>query len=182
MSANAPVGLCRPTILPANPLVKTESLDQPACLNPLVPCSLSLVPSTIIGMKPTDPCICGSEKPFGKCCEPFLSHKAKPKTVKQLVRSRYAAYALGGEGHREYLIRTWHPATAKNIQMADLIAEGHTWTGLEIIDFRQKGDLGRVEFKATYCVDDGPPQVHHEVSAFHRHQGTWLYLEGDIQE
>jgi SEC-C motif-containing protein len=132
-------------------------------------------------MKSNELCVCGSGRAFGKCCEPFLTYKARPKTVKQLVRSRYAAYALGGEGHREYLVRTWHPATAQNIRMADLIADGHTWTGLEILDSRQKGDLGRVEFRATYSVDVGPDQVHHETSAFHRHKGVWLYLEGEVK-
>ena len=132
-------------------------------------------------MKPNEPCICGSGRPYSKCCEPFLTYKARPKTVKQLVRSRYAAYALGGEGHREYLVRTWHPATAQNIRMADLIADGHVWTGLEILDSRQKGDLGRVEFRATYSIDGGPEQVHHETSAFHRHKGVWLYLEGEVK-
>ncbi|MGA0935875.1 MAG: YchJ family protein [Pseudohongiellaceae bacterium] len=133
-------------------------------------------------MKANEPCICGSSKPHGKCCEPFLTGKDKPRTTKQLVRSRYAAYALGEPMHREYLIRTWHPATARNIRMADLIADGHVWTGLEIIDARQKGDLGRVEFRATYRVNDGPEEVHHEISAFHRNKGEWLYLEGDVRD
>ena len=108
--------------------------------------------------------------------------KAKPKTVRQLVRSRYAAYALGDQKYREYLVRTWHPATAQHIRLADLIADDHVWKGLEIIDSRQKGDLGRVEFRATYAVGDGPDQVHHEKSAFHRHKGVWLYLEGEVSE
>lgn len=136
-------------------------------------------------MKPNDPCICGSGRPFGKCCQPFLEYRAKPKTARQLVRSRYAAYALGAQGdggYREYLVRTWHPATAKNISMADLMAEGHTWKGLEICDAKQKGDLARVEFKARYSVNDGPEYVHHEVSAFHRDKGTWLYLEGEVRD
>lgn len=136
-------------------------------------------------MTSNEPCICGSGRPFGKCCEPFLTYKAKPKTAKQLVRSRYAAYALGAQGeagHREYLVRTWHPATARNISMADLIAEGHTWKGLEIIDAKQKGDLARVEFRARYQVDGGQEFVHHEVSAFHRDKGNWLYLEGEVKE
>ena len=136
-------------------------------------------------MKSSEPCICGSGRLFGKCCQPFLEYKAKPKTAKQLVRSRYAAYALGalGEtGHREYLVRTWHPATARNISMADLIAEGHTWKGLEIIDARQKGDLARVEFRARFCVNDGPELIHHETSAFHRDKGVWLYLEGEVKD
>ena len=56
-----------------------------------------------------------------------------------------------------------------------------TWTGLEILDSKQKGDLGRVEFRATFSVDGGPEQVHHETSAFHRHKGVWLYLEGEVK-
>ena len=133
-------------------------------------------------MKSKDPCICGSGRIFGKCCEPYLDYSEKPKTVKQLVRSRYAAYALGEPKQREYLVRTWHPATAKNIRMADLIAEGHVWKSLNILDSTQKGDLGRVEFEAVYCVDDGPDQRHHETSAFHRDKGLWLYLEGEVTE
>ena len=133
-------------------------------------------------MKSTEPCICTSGKLFAKCCEPFLDGKSKPKTVKQLVRSRYAAYALGEARHREYLVNTWHPSTAQKIRMADLIAEGHQWKNLEILDSSQKGDLGRVEFKAIFSVDGGPDQVHHEISAFHRLKGAWLYLDGEVRE
>jgi SEC-C motif-containing protein len=133
-------------------------------------------------MKPNDPCVCGSGKKFSSCCEPFLSSQAKPRTVKQLVRSRYSAYALGQAEHRDYLVRTWHPATAQHIRMADLSTEGHHWKNLEILNSKQKGDLGRVEFKATYSVEDGPDQIHHETSAFHRHKGSWLYLEGEVSE
>ncbi len=133
-------------------------------------------------MNKNDSCICCSGRPYSKCCEPYLNYKANPKTVRQLVRSRYAAYALGQAKHREYLVNTWHPATAQNVRMADLIAEGHKWTGLEIVKATQKGDLGRVEFKATYSVDDGPEQIHQEKSAFHRHKVIWLYLEGEVNE
>ena len=131
-------------------------------------------------MQPNDSCICGSKKAFGKCCEPFLSFKAKPRTIRQLVRSRYAAYALGG--HQEYLLKTWHPATARSVSLAHLDAPGHEWKGLEIIDAIQKGDLGRVEFKATYSEHGGPDRIHHEKSVFHRLDGTWLYLEGEVAE
>lgn len=133
-------------------------------------------------MKNNEPCICGSGRNFGKCCEPLLSGSEKAKTVKQLVRSRYAAYALGQPEHREYLVKTWHPSTAEKIRMADLIADGHEWKNLEILSSSQKGDLGRVEFKATFAVEDGPDQVHHENSAFHRLKGNWLYLDGEVKE
>lgn len=102
--------------------------------------------------------------------------------MKQLVRSRYAAYALGQAEHREYLVQTWHPSTAQKIRMADLIADGHQWKSLEILNSSQKGDLGRVEFKAIFSVDGGPDQLHHEISAFHRLKGAWLYLDGEVRD
>jgi uncharacterized protein YchJ len=70
----------------------------------------------------------------------------------------------------------------QHIRMADLIAEGHQWKSLEILNSKQKGDLGSVKFEAIYSVDDGPDQIHSETSAFHRHKGMWLYLEGEVSE
>lgn len=128
-------------------------------------------------------CPCGSDKPFADCCELFLMLKDKPRSVRQLVRARYCAYALGAGRHREFLIRTWHPAAARSINLADLTNDHFTWTGLDILNAEQKGDLGRVEFRATFTEgEDTMPHVHHERAMFHRIKGTWLYLEGDVEE
>jgi len=127
------------------------------------------------------PCPCGSDKPFADCCEPFLTLQEKPRSVRQLVRARYCAYALGAGRHREFLIRTWHPATAKHISIADLTNDNFNWKTLEILRAEQKGDYGRVEFKAIYSDNDGPDQVHHELALFHRIKGMWLYLEGRVE-
>lgn len=123
-------------------------------------------------------CPCGSDKPFADCCEPFLLLKQNPKTVRQLVRARYSAYALGAGRHREFLIRTWHPATAGSIRLADLTNDNYKWKGLELIRSEQKGDLGRVEFRAVFDNEEGLDQIHHEFATFHRLKGVWLYLEG----
>ena len=96
------------------------------------------------------------------------------------MRSRYTAYALGQYG--EYLIGTWHPASAKNLNAADLSMPKYTWLGLEIVDHEQKGDFGKVEFKATFQDGNGPEEVHHERSIFHRLDGAWLYVEGEVNE
>ena len=127
-------------------------------------------------------CYCDSGKPFAQCCEPFLLMKEKPKSVKQLVRARYSAYAIGAGKHREFLIRTWHPQTARNINITDVSNDNFTWKGLEIIKAEQKGDLGRVEFKAFYAQDDGTEHVHHERAMFHRIKGLWLYVEGQVKD
>lgn len=128
-------------------------------------------------------CPCGSEKPYAQCCEPLHLRKDKARTVKQLVRARYSAYALGAGNHREFLIRTWHPATAKNISILDISNDTFAWTGLEILHAEQKGDAGRVEFRARFReTTDGPELVHHELSLFHRLKGHWLYVEGKVRE
>jgi SEC-C motif-containing protein len=123
-------------------------------------------------------CICGSKKAFSDCCEPLLKGESKAKTVRQLVRSRYAAYALGD--HADYLRQTWHPATAGSINAAELNTGSYSWEGLEIVAHEQKGDFGQVEFLARYKDDEGLAHVHHEISLFRRVNGSWYYLSGKL--
>ena len=124
-------------------------------------------------------CVCGSGKPFQTCCEPLLTGKTKAKTVRQLVRSRYAAYALGGQA--KYLLQTWHPATAGNINAAELNTSNYSWDSLEILAHNQKGDFGRVEFIANYKDDEGTQCEHHEISLFQRVKGDWYYVNGEVK-
>jgi len=125
-------------------------------------------------------CRCDSGKPFARCCGPFLAGQEQARTPKQLMRSRYTAYALGGHG--DYLIRTWHPSTLGPVTADSLDDSSLQWTGLEIIDDDQKGDRGRVDFKATYVDAEGRTHIHHEHSAFLRVQGRWLYLDGKMRD
>lgn len=125
-------------------------------------------------------CRCDSGKPFARCCGPFLSGREQARTPKQLMRSRYTAYALGGHG--DYLMKTWHPGTVGPLSAEILDEVTLDWRGLEILDEDQKGDRGRVDFKAT-CVDEaGNSHVHHEHSAFLRVKGKWLYVEGKMRD
>ena len=123
-------------------------------------------------------CVCGSKKDFSVCCEPLLTGKAQAKTIRQLVRSRYAAYALGD--HAEYLRQTWHPATVNAIKAAELNTGTYSWQGLEIIGHEQKGDFGQVEFIASYKDAEGVAHKHHEISLFRRVKGHWYYLSGKL--
>lgn len=123
-------------------------------------------------------CVCDSKKEHSLCCEPLLSGLAKAKTVRQLVRSRYAAYALGG--HASYLLQTWHPSTASNIKAAELNTSAYVWDSLKIIRHQQKGDYGQVEFIARYKDGENLAQSHHEVSLFQRVNGDWYYLNGQV--
>ena len=123
-------------------------------------------------------CVCGSKKDYSVCCEPFLTGTAKARTVRQLVRSRYAAYAIGG--HAKYLLQTWHPSTASNIIGAELNTSEFRWDSLEILGHQQKGNLGQVEFIARYKDAEGEYHVHHEISLFQRLKGVWYYVNGRV--
>ena len=127
-------------------------------------------------------CLCGSGKPFASCCEPYLTFKEKPKSVRQLVRARFCAYKLGAGTWREFLLRTWHPAAHPSINMADLTNDSFvTWKDLDIVAAQQKGDKGGVEFKATYETRDGDQKLHHERALFVRVKGVWYYVEGAVK-
>lgn len=134
-------------------------------------------------MTTRDLCPCGSNKSYAQCCGPLHALKDKAKTVKQLVRARYSAYALGAGLHREFLIRSWHPETVRTINVVDVTNDNYVWKGLEILRAEQQGDVGKVEFKASYrTAEAGPDLVHHEISLFHRIKGHWLYVEGRVSE
>jgi SEC-C motif-containing protein len=123
-------------------------------------------------------CPCCSGKPLDKCCEPYLLDKKKPKTVVQLMRSRFTAYYIGGAGN--YLLATWHPANRGGQSAQSLSQRTVKWQSLEIIDSSQQGDKGAVEFKATFIDAKGNEGEHHEISTFLRVRGMWYYV-GDIR-
>ncbi|MDP6652077.1 MAG: YchJ family metal-binding protein [Gammaproteobacteria bacterium] len=122
------------------------------------------------------PCPCTSGKLYNKCCGPFLERRETPRTVKQLMRSRYTAFALGNHG--DYLLGTWHPSQSGSLTAESLSVKATQWLGLKILDYNQQGNAGMVEFEATYSDEEGNAGVHHEKSQFIREGGKWLYLRG----
>ncbi len=124
---------------------------------------------------PSIHCPCSSGKLYSACCGPFLNRRSTAKTVKQLMRSRYSAFALGGHG--DYLLETWHPVAAGGLTAESLSARTLDWQGLRILDFSQNGDEGVVEFEARFIDGDGNSGRHHEISRFARMNGKWLYVD-----
>ena len=49
-----------------------------------------------------------------------------------------------------------------------------------MLNSRQKGDEGIVEFKAYYKDEVGLEKVHHEKSTFKRIERKWYYEKGDL--
>jgi SEC-C motif-containing protein len=120
-------------------------------------------------------CLCGSGGTYAACCGPLHDNRVQAETAERLMRSRYAAYALGRLDH---VYRTWHPRTRPDDLAPD---PGTRWTGLTVraTEAGQPGDdQGVVEFEAAYRTAAGPG-VLHERSRFARRAGRWFYLGGD---
>jgi SEC-C motif domain protein len=112
------------------------------------------------------PCPCGLPAPYADCCGRFHRGEAAAPTAELLMRSRYAAFAVGDAA---YLLATWDPVTRPG-----RVATGAGWTGLEVLG-RTGGGLfdtaGTVAFRAHHR--DG---VVAEDSAFRRVAGRWVYV------
>jgi len=94
------------------------------------------------------------------------------------MRSRYAAYAVGGTAGRDYVFRTWHPRTRPaldDLDATEATSRTLVWTGLTVHDH---GD-DWVEFTARYDMPDGPGELH-ERSRFQRRAGRWTYVDGEV--
>jgi len=126
-------------------------------------------------------CPCGSSLTFEACCEPFLLERGKPKTARDLMRSRYCAYAMGSV---EYLYKTSGPKVRKEFdaESSRKWAESAKWTGIEILAEEgglENDDTGVVEFLAHYSVNDTKFD-HHERAEFAKIDGEWRFIDGKI--
>lgn len=110
-------------------------------------------------------CPCGSGTSYDACCGRLHRGAALAGTPEELMRSRYAAYAVGDLDH---VFRTWHPRTRPDDLSPD---PALTWTGLEVLG---AGD-DWVEFVASF-ERDGVPGELHEHSLFEQRGGRWVYV------
>ena len=118
-------------------------------------------------------CPCCSGKLYEECCELFHSKKEFPKTAEELMRSRYAAFAIP---NGDYLWETTLPNKRKFHHKIELENWGkeNTWTKLEIIQSSEK----EVEFKAYFTDKFGQENIHHERSTFKKVDKKWYYVSG----
>ena len=122
-------------------------------------------------------CPCCSGKLYEECCELFHSKKEFPKTAEELMRSRYAAFAIP---NGDYLWETTLPNKRKFHHKTELENWGkeNTWTKLEIIQSNEK----EVEFKAYFTDKFGQENIHHERSTFKKVDKKWYYVSGKFLE
>lgn len=129
------------------------------------------------------PCPCHSTIMYHKCCQPFHKGEPAPDALK-LMRSRYAAYALGLS---DYIMDTTHPDNPhyeadRNKWRSDLdqfAARSH-FDGLRIREFSpDPNDPDRAEVTFTaHMRQDSQIAAMTEVSSFVRQKGRWLYRDG----
>ncbi|MFF0558328.1 YchJ family protein [Streptomyces sp. NPDC004266] len=123
------------------------------------------------------PCPCGLDAVYGACCGRFHSGTGgTAPTAELLMRSRYCAFVVRDEA---YLLRTWAPETRPGEVDFD---PGTRWAGLEIegtTDGTAFHQHGTVTFTARY-VHGGEAGSLHERSRFARHEGAWVYVDGDF--
>ena len=127
-------------------------------------------------------CPCGSGRPFGDCCAPYIQGKSLPPTAEALMRSRYTAFA---RQEMPYLASTLHPSQRHDYDEAGATrwARESDWEGLEIIEVSQdpaNANRGSVEFRASYRMN-GVKHVHHELAEFRRTDGVWYFYDGKMQ-
>ena len=128
-------------------------------------------------------CPCCSQILYAECCGVFHSGNLPPTAV-QLMRSRYAAYALNLP---DYIIQTTHPKNPQfnsNTQAwrQSLVefAQTFTFQKLEILDSCEDGLYATVTFKA-YLMQQGRDASFAEKSEFIKRHGVWLYKDGKVE-
>lgn len=118
-------------------------------------------------------CPCGGER-YHQCCGRYLQGGETPSSPRDLMRSRFSAYALRDEG---YLRATWYASSRPERVFEP--NDGMKWISLDIRASDQDDNWGTVEFVARYKVNGRAGKLH-EISRFVREDGCWYYLDGDF--
>jgi SEC-C motif-containing protein len=127
--------------------------------------AVSVSGTTLAAVALQQSCPCGSGETYDACCGRLHRGAAQAATAEELMRSRYAAYALGDLDH---VFRTWHPRTRPDDLSPD---PALTWTGLTVLGSGEDW----VEFVAAY-TRGGEPGERSERSAFELRRGHWVYV------
>ncbi len=124
-------------------------------------------------------CPCHSAQPYKTCCQPVHDGKKRP-SPSQLMRARYAAYALGNV---RFILQTEQPnppRTAKeqanHRRSLKAFCQSTQFLGLQILDEAVLNEAqATVTFRAT-LLQDGQDASFTEQSLFELRNGRWFYV------
>ena len=127
-------------------------------------------------MGQSDHCPCGNQQTYQHCCAKYHQGNLAP-SPELLMRSRYAAYALGNMDYIKCTMRG-QPLADFNEHAVGAWAQSVEWLGLLVLDIETvSAKLGYVTFKAHYMAQ-GVQQTIHERSEFRCYDGQWFYVAG----
>ncbi|MGQ0287332.1 YchJ family protein [Pasteurellaceae bacterium 22721_9_1] len=124
-------------------------------------------------------CPCQSGQSYSECCQPYHLQQQFPSMAEQLMRSRYAAYALK---NIDYIVQTTAPSQQCLLDQAALQqwAEQTQWLGLQIVAQQQLSKQhSAVEFNAFFAAENGE-QTHHEHSLFVQIDQRWYFVDPTV--
>ena len=133
-------------------------------------------------MRPGARCPCQSRKKARRCCGPWLAGRLAPSPT-ALMRSRFAAYALG---RADYIVATTHPDNVQFQSDTDAwlasiqsFSAATRFLGLRIVEASEiDGMRATVTFHAT-LQQGGKDASFTEQSTFLREaDGRWRYRSG----
>ncbi|HEY4122590.1 MAG TPA: YchJ family metal-binding protein [Byssovorax sp.] len=126
-------------------------------------------------------CPCHSGRAYAGCCAPLHRGERAAATPEELMRSRYAAFALG---LGDYLVDTLAGAhedralpRAALVEQLRRAHETQRFQGLEIAWTDERASEGDVLFVARIFVE-GKDRSFAELSTFTREDGAWRYASG----
>lgn len=112
-------------------------------------------------------CPCTSGKVYSLCCQPYHQGK-RPFSPTLLMRSRFAAFALGKVG---YIMQTERLAEPSSRESLRRFCEQTEFVGLQIVEEA----ANTVTFRAT-LMQNGRDASFTERSLFAKERGRWLYV------
>ena len=123
------------------------------------------------------PCPCHSGRKMKSCCGPWLKGKPAPSPV-ALMRSRFAAYALGMSAYIQATTDPegphHEPDEARWTSSIDAFCANTEFDGLEIHAQGEGQAEGYVDFSARLSAGT-EDRSFREYSLFRRRGGRWLY-------
>jgi SEC-C motif domain protein len=122
-------------------------------------------------------CPCGSNKKYCDCCQSFHDNLKKCRSAKELLLSRYSAYALG---KYHYIINTTYETKAKDpIHWSNEIKNafsGCNFLGIHIYSITEITNHATIHFKAKMRCNN-KDESFNETSLFIKKSGIWYYQE-----